>query len=234
MQEVVLTDGRECSKRACRAERRSPGRTNDLSRTGHLLTLLSACSLRHRSPTFVCNTEREHWRAYFPRRESDTQKPSLSMQQTLDREILVARKTLGFCADIILADDQIEKCICTNGLKKPSFFAKFDFLPVFCPPRLVPNSGLPGSRGKRESKFSHMPEFMLDFTASSRSRGRERERWRLRAVAWDLFTEEGILPRIPHSRIKAAGHGPGLHTNVTRLECVHHPRFTRAPARASL
>ena len=48
------------------------------------------------------------------------------------REILVSRKTPGFCAN------------------------KIDFLPLFCLERLVPNSELSGSRGKLEGQTENM------------------------------------------------------------------------------
>ena len=77
-----------------------------------------------------------------------------------NREILVSRKTSGFCAEVVhrgqLILEHESTCIETIFVpvdpEKSTCFIKFDFLPIFCLPGLVPNSELPGSRGHTQCR----------------------------------------------------------------------------------
>ena len=82
-------------------------------------------------------------------------------QSVPTREILVSRKKNGFCAEVVhrgqpyLILENALKPIKTNHhhfctiwtQKNHLCFIKFDFLPLFCLPGLVPNSRLLDSRG---------------------------------------------------------------------------------------
>ena len=72
------------------------------------------------------------------------------------REILVSRKTSGFCAEVVhrgqpclILEHALKQFLYQWTQQNRLCFIKFDFLPIFCLPGLVPNSELPGSRGYR-------------------------------------------------------------------------------------
>ena len=71
-----------------------------------------------------------------------------------DREILVSQKKNGFCAEVVhrgqpylILENALKQFLYQWTQKNRRCFIKFDFLPLFCLPRLVPNSRLLDSRG---------------------------------------------------------------------------------------